>query len=483
MGIATVMFGVDAMFDLIDFDDDNTAIMLPPPSEPTSVAEKLVELFGLGDQLVHWRGEFYRYCGRHWEPCSRKQMTKWVRDSTKRAMCLTTDGRSGEDKMIPWNPTVRRVTEVMEALAYEVYKSDDDESDDYLDGLISFSNVVFSKSNKRTFCHLSTRFNLHSLPVAYDPSDGCPEWLKFLDQALDMDEDRIELLREWFGYILFGDTRLHKILVLWGAPRSGKGTILRVLTDLIGERFVTSPRLATLGKEFGLKEMIGKPLATLCDVKWDTLNSNIEEVLLTISGGDKISISRKYLEAWEGYLPTRIVMASNDMPNFANTSGALGNRMVILRFLNSFIGREDLGLGERLRGELSGIFNWALAGWESLSANRMRFTTSAICSTAQREVITGASPVTSFLEDVCAKGGDVDLAELYREYMRWRSKRGMREASGEPAFSRALQSAYPLVTVKRAGSRGARRQVVNGIHLANGDEEWGEWVGYAGSGG
>jgi putative DNA primase/helicase len=454
-------------------EDGNTTIALPSPNDPGSVAAKLLAAYGLGGQLLHWRGDFYRYSGRHWESWSKKEITRWVREATENAVYFSVDKRSGETKPYPWSPTTRKVNEVLEAMIYKAYRDDALESDDYQDGLVSFSNGVFAKHNGRLFEHSSTRFNLHSLSTSFNPIAKCPEWLKFLDSTLDGDPDRILLLQQWFGYIIFGDSRLHKILVLWGAPRSGKGTILRTLTDLLGEKFVTSPRLATIGKEFGLKEFIGKPLATMCDVKWDTLNSNIEEILLTISGGDKIHVNRKYMDPWEGYLPTRIVMASNDMPNFANTSGALGNRMVVLRFLNSFQGREDLGLGDKLKSELAGIFNWALVGWKSLVDGDMKFSRSRICDSAHREILRGASPVMSFLEDKCAKGGSVSLREVYNAYETWRELKRMREASGEPAFSRAIQSAYPPAYPRREGSaRAGRQQVIYGIHLAEGDEEW-----------
>lgn len=48
------------------------------------------------------------------------------------------------------------------------------------------------------------------------------------------DAQSIDTLSEWFGYSLLPDTRHHKLLMLIGPPRSGKGTIARVLRGLIG---------------------------------------------------------------------------------------------------------------------------------------------------------------------------------------------------------------------------------------------------------
>jgi putative DNA primase/helicase len=50
----------------------------------------------------------------------------------------------------------------------------------------------------------------------------------------------------------------------------------------------------------------------------------------------------------------------------ADASGALASRFIVITLQRSFYGKEDLGLTERLLGELPGIFNWAIAGWQQL---------------------------------------------------------------------------------------------------------------------
>ena len=56
------------------------------------------------------------------------------------------------------------------------------------------------------------------------------------------------LLQEWVGYLLTQDTRQHKILLIVGPPRSGKGTIGRVLRELLGHENVVGPTLSSLGE-------------------------------------------------------------------------------------------------------------------------------------------------------------------------------------------------------------------------------------------
>ena len=50
----------------------------------------------------------------------------------------------------------------------------------------------------------------------------------------------------------------------------------------------------------------------------------------------------------------------------AQASGALASRFIVMPLTNSFYGREDLGLTDRLLGELSAILSWAISGWQRL---------------------------------------------------------------------------------------------------------------------
>jgi len=91
-----------------------------------------------------------------------------------------------------------------------------------------------------------------------------------------------------------------------------------------------------------------------------------------ISGEDKITVDKKYADPFTVKLPTRLVIMSNDLPRFKDTSGALAHRMIILPLAVSFLGREDPTIGARLLRERPGILTWAVAGWKRLK-ERGRF--------------------------------------------------------------------------------------------------------------
>ena len=133
------------------------------------------------------------------------------------------------------------------------------------------------------------------------------------------------MLQEWFGYCLTADTRQQKILMLIGPKRSGKGTIARVLRQVLGEENCCAPTLAGLGTNFGLWSLIGKRLGIIGDARLSgrTDQAIITERLLTISGEDAIDVDRKNLPPVTLKLPTRLMVLTNELPKLADASGAL----------------------------------------------------------------------------------------------------------------------------------------------------------------
>ena len=75
-----------------------------------------------------------------------------------------------------------------------------------------------------------------------------------------------------------------------------------------------------------------------------------------------MTVDRKFRDGWTGRLETRFLLLSNELPRLGDTSGALASRFIILLLRNSFFGKEDLGLTDRLMKEMPGILKWSLDG-------------------------------------------------------------------------------------------------------------------------
>ena len=311
-------------------------------------------------------------------------------------------------------------------------------------------------------------FSSIGVSVRHSPDSAEPvEWRKFLASVWPEDQQQIETLQEWFGYLLTADTRQQKILLLIGPKRSGKGTIGRVMQGLIGCDNVAGPTLAGLATNFGLWPLIGKSLAVIADARLSgrTDRAIVTERLLSISGEDTLTIDRKCLQPVTCKLPARLMLMTNEVPRLNDSSGALASRFIVLRMTKSFYGAEDHGLTDRLLAEMPGILNWAIEGWKRLY-DRGHFVQpeSSACVIADMAHIT--SPVSKFVEDWCVLDpqAEVSVSVLFDRWCEW-CEEEKKKPGDKSMFGRDLCALLPELTKERPREGGKRIWKYSGIRL------------------
>ena len=141
------------------------------------------------------------------------------------------------------------------------------------------------------------------------------------------DSEAVELLQEWTGYLISGNTSHQKILFMVGPKRAGKGTVLKVLTGLLGRENVESLALGKIGSDFGLAALLGKTAGFFPDARLTGGSDQgpIVETLLSISGEDALPVNRKHRDVITARIPARLVLCSNEIPRLQDASGALAS--------------------------------------------------------------------------------------------------------------------------------------------------------------
>jgi putative DNA primase/helicase len=436
-------------------EQEASAQILPPPSMPMAVARVFVAercLFEGIPTLRHWRGGWWEWKSSHWYEMEDRAMRSTLWKFTEHAVYVAGDG------LAPWAPNRRKIGDLTEALAAICILPGDVDQPGWLDsattGIIVATNNGLLDVERRTLLpHTPRFFNQTAVPFDYDPETPVPRrWLGFLEELWPDEPDAIDVLGEWFGYVISGRLDLHKILLMVGPTRGGKGAIARVLTALIGRANVAGPTLNSLGGEFGLAPLIGKPLAIISDARFVGRDSGIVvERLLSISGEDTLTVNRKYRDQWTGKLPSRLHVISNELPRLGDASSAIVGRIVLLLTTRSWLGREDYSLEPDLQGELPGILNWALDGLKRLSVDNANSFTRLVSAdeaiTAMRDL---ASPVGAFVRDRCEIAADkeVEVDRLYTSYGVWCEDNGHKKAAKQ-TFGRDLMAAIPAVKKTR----------------------------------
>lgn len=310
-------------------------------------------------------------------------------------------------------------------------------------GVIVFNNGILDLEEGSFSPHSLDLLTCNKLDYDYDPTATCPNWMNFIESLWGDDPDIIRSFRQWMGYCMVHDYRHQKIAALIGKPRSGKGTIARIMVDMLGKYNVASPSLAKLSDAAVLHTMSNKLLATIPDAS-SVSGPNaaaVMECLKSISGNDAMTFDRKYMSASTEVITARLMLVANEFPAFNDPSGAIVDRILYFPFNVSHAGREDPGLTDRLRAELPGIAIWAIQGLIDLRFYG-KFCEATSTRRVKRSLRRQLSPALSFTNELMMPDADSFIEEnvLYQRYVGWCRSTGTYAVSRDQ-LGRALESA------------------------------------------
>jgi len=464
--------------------------VVEPPNDPHRLARLFVKqnhtiANGL-HKLAWWQGSFWNWDGLKWKELKRHEflasLTACIKAEFDRINLEEQENwepKEGDDKPPKVLPVIKSLLNNVEnAVASIVAIPDHVTMPDWLSGDPPFpAHEVLSTTDRLlhlpslisgTFAGLSPTpmlFTANCLNYTFDPVATCPHWHGLMNSIWPDDPDSIESLQEWFGYLLLPDTRQHKLLMLIGPPRSGKGTITRVLQSLLGEGNVASPTLSSLSGPFGLWPLLNRFVALIPDARLSGRDDAVAVVerILSITGEDPQDIHRKSLPTLTGVrMPIRFVLMSNELPNMKDASGAFMTRVVLLRMTESFIGREDRKLGDKLSGELPGILNWSIEGWKRLN-QRGHFLQPGSATELLDDLENLSSPIKQFVADACDVGSGCEstVSTLFYAWDSWCDKNHQKHRGTIQTFGRDLRAALPQIKqVQRRNGDGRERGYV-----------------------
>jgi putative DNA primase/helicase len=177
------------------------------------------------------------------------------------------------------------------------------------------------------------------------------------------------------------------------------------------------------------------------------LDHKSKELLLKITGGDNVTVKRKYQgRPWTGVLPTKMILISNEVPNFNDP--ILASRFIKIAFTQSFLGREDKFLKEKLTAELPGIANRCLAAYRRLR-ERGFFVQPESGLQLERQVAAKSNDFVAFVQDRCVieAGAEVRCDQVYTKFKAWCGENGrenlLRHITTSSHLSRHLRDEVP----------------------------------------
>jgi putative DNA primase/helicase len=190
-----------------------------------------------------------------------------------------------------------------------------------------------------------------------------------------------------------------------------------------------------------------------------------------VSGEDNIEINQKYIKAWHGTLKGRVLIFSNVLLRLQEASGALAGRFICFEMTQTFWGREDLDLTNKLLAERPGIFNLALDGYDRLRRRGSLFQPTSGAEMADR-LERLASEVKAFIDECCIIAPDksIKVEKLFASWQLYCTRHNIPPGSwGTNNFSEQVRSIVPGLKTSRPrkGNSRGRATLLHGIGLVN----------------
>lgn len=456
--------------------DQRNPVLPSIRNNPVGCAQIVLDRFFTKDglrQIIYYKETWYSYYKKLWSERSEDDIFHFVH--TKLLLCRSVDA---EGEIEDFNTCRANVSEIVFQIQQMVsipshyiapvalidgqWKSIDARGKMVCRGEVVDMLSGKSESNHQLFIPNGAEWEWN--PKA-KPSK---EWLKFLEALFGSRDDEVMMLQEWFGYVMSGDTWAQKGLIIVGPKRAGKGIIGHILSLLLGRSMVSSPSLHSLGGTHGLENLVDKRMCLISDARLSNRQDimAVIEVLLRLVANDPLDVNRKYKRALQTALDARVMMLSNEMPQLSDNSDAINSRFLILKLKESFYGREDFHLLDKLRDDLPSIAAWAVEGYRRLR-QRGGFLEPKSSINARDEWYQENNPLSQFIEDRCEldPAAKVEMTVLFEAYKAWSESRGNAFMAAN-ALSRRL-GAMLGDQIQRTKSDKVR--YISGIKLVGGD--------------
>ncbi len=283
-------------------------------------------------------------------------------------------------------------------------------------------------------------------PVVYDPEAECPQWIAFLNEVMDGDQQMVDFLSRATGYTLSADTSAQAMFFPYGDGCNGKGVFLEVVRHVMGgygkdtsfETFVV-----TKNKNEARNDLAGLVGARFVTASESQDGHKLDEALIKrLTGGDPITCRKLHHEFFTFYPNFKIWMHSNYKPVIRGTDWGIWRRLKCIPFEVTIPDdKRDEQLAPKLKTEAPGILRWMLKGMADYLKFGMMYPDKVNeATTKYRE---SQDVVGRFLGDKCviAEYAEAKQTEMYTAFTLW-AEANREHVMKESQFSDAMRKRF-----------------------------------------
>ncbi len=335
--------------------------------------------------------------------------------------------------------------------------------------LLNCNNGVLDLKTGDLYEHDPEAFCTRLAPVDWDPAAECPEWLAYLDWAMQGDADRVAYLQRFFGLCLTGDAEHELAHFFYGDGGNGKTTVVKTIETILGDYARRAPANLLMQRKHESHptekaHMCGRRLIVFAETNE---NQTIDEqVLKVVSSKDTITARRMREDFWD-FAPThKAVLLTNNKPRVRGQDEGVWRRIVLVEWGASVSEAEkDPHFPDRFVPELPGILRWAWQGLQRVLTSGGLKPPEAI-KQSSREYRAAEDSLPRWIEAECVVDANASETSeaLYGKYSAW-AERCFEARLTLTAFGRRLTDAG-----YEGGKADGGKRIRRGLRL----KAWGE---------
>lgn len=327
----------------------------------------------------------------------------------------------------------QHANEVAEYLQFDdsTYQISGDPTPKYL----NFRNGMLDWKTGVMHPHDPSHRSVIQFPLDYEPDADCPAFEEFLAQV--MHEDYVALTWEMLGYLLYSGNKFQVAFLLYGTGGNGKGTLTRVIQEMLGVDNIANEPLDRLnGDRFSSVNLFAKVanIAGDIDATYQESTANFKR----LTGEDKLAAERKYGDRFNFENWAVPLFSANKIPGSSDVTEGYLRRWIVLHF-HKRITNPKPGLSNLLLAELPGIAAKAVRALQVLMA-RDGFDPQGEATKGAIEFAQAIDQVRQWIasgEIQSAPDHHEPLDKLFAEYTLW-AARTNRGRVNEQEFSHRL---------------------------------------------
>lgn len=333
---------------------------------------------------------------------------------------------------------------------------------------IPLKNGILWRSNEyRLLPHSPCFLYTYRLPVKFDPNAECPKIDKFLSEIVE--PENVEVLYEIPASCLLQSSEYHEAYMLVGSGSNGKSTYLKLVETFLGKENVSSVSLQELCESrFKVAALVGKLANIYADIPRKPVR--YFEKFKMITGGDSITVERKYKDPFKFKNTARLIFAANELPSVTEDTYAFWRRWILIEFPNTFPPNPDLIKELTTEDELSGFLNRVLAALTRIEIQG-RLTKTSTVEKLMEAWKKMSNSVYAFVKERCEQDPNAweTKDNVYADYVEFCKENDLRVLSKNVFAQELGKHIRVTATKKRVG--GTRVWVWVGLRLKPREDE------------